>query len=93
MSWNISGLEAGGAVTTAMQFGRLPEHTRYNCIVTDITAGVSEVVFAVRYEDWFGNHYRVTGTRVGGMPSDGKPDEWRGHQGTIGQPDWLTCES
>jgi hypothetical protein len=82
--WRIFGgftSELGrGAV--ALQRGQ-----RFRCVVDDLLAGGGEVVFAVRYDDWFGKHYRSPGG-----PEQSAPTEWDGTQGTIGQPDWMRCQ-
>lgn len=60
---------------------------RYRCIVDEWLVAEGQEVFAVRYEDWFGTHYRAPGG-----PGKPLPEQWRGQQGTADQPDWLRCQ-
>lgn len=60
---------------------------RYRCVVVDLLQSGNELAFAIRYDDWFGKHYRSPGGREQSAPA-----EWDGKQGTIGQPDWMQCQ-
>jgi len=62
-----------------------PRPDRYRCIVDEWQASEGEEVVAVRYDDWFGTHYRSGG------PSNHPTEEYRGHQTTIDAPDWVRC--
>lgn len=66
--------------------GRRPD--RYRCIVDEWPVYEGKEVFAVRYQDWFGTHYRAPGG-----PDNPIPGSWRGQEGTVGQPDWLRCHA
>jgi len=59
---------------------------RYRCLVEDWQWGDDGLVFAVRYEDWFGTHYLSPGG-----PQSHKPAEWRGAIGVVDQPNWMRC--
>ena len=60
---------------------------RFRCLIDDLLPNAVEQVCAVRYDDWFGNHYRSPGTA-----DQSAPAEWHGGQGIHGQPNWMQCQ-
>lgn len=60
-----------------------PRPDRYRGIVDDVQSMDGEAVYAVRYDDWFGNHYRVIG------PAIRPAEEYRGHPSEASAPDWA----
>ena len=80
--WRIFGGFASQQDAAALHRGQL-----FRCVVEDLLERGGELVFAVRYDDWFGKHYRSPGG-----PEQLAPIEWDGTQGTIGQPDWMRCQ-
>jgi hypothetical protein len=83
------GLPAGGEVEHTISGGmseadsKGPRPDRYSGIVDDVQSMDGEAVYAVRYDDWFGNHYRVIG------PTIRPADEYRGHPSEASAPDWA----
>lgn len=62
-----------------------PRSDRYRCIVDDLVQVGSEEIVAVRYDDWFGTHYRSGG------PTGQATEEYRGHGSVIDAPSWMRC--
>lgn len=85
LSAEWQGLPAGGDLERSLSrpFAEEGREDRYRGIVDDVPSQDGEVVFAVRYDDWFGNHYRVIG------PAIRPAEEYRGHPSEAGAPDWA----
>jgi hypothetical protein len=83
------GLPAGGEVELAIAgLGTAPAEggprpDRHRAIVDDVQSLDGEAVYAVRYDDWFDNHYRVVG------PAIRPAEEYRGHTSEVSAPDWA----
>lgn len=91
ISAEYPGISAGAEEKVGMFYRRDPEPDRprpdrYRCLIEGWPWLDDGVVFAVRYEDWFGTHYLSPGGPQ--MPSTA---EWRGQRGTVDQPGWLRC--
>jgi hypothetical protein len=87
LSAEWQGLPAGGEVEQSLM-GPLneidgPRPDRYRGIVDDVRSLDGEAVYAVSYDDWFGNHYRVIG------PAIRPAEEYRGHPSETNAPDWA----
>jgi hypothetical protein len=91
MSVEVGGIEPNGEHEFARLYAREPEPDtprpdRFRCIIDDLAVNARATVVAVRYEDWFGTHYRSPGSQ-----SDIKPIAWKGIATSIDAPDWLRC--
>jgi len=78
--WDVHSLYLESANATG------PRPDRYRCLVDDLAIDEVGEVVAVRYEDWFGNHYRSPGSQT-----DAKPVVWVGDRTLKDAPDWLRC--
>ena len=91
LSWENPGIAPGGEEQVARRYGPNPHDARpdrYRCLVDQWQVSKDEEVFAVRYEDWFGTHYRASG----GTAVEPQVLEWRGHPSLADAPDWLRCQ-
>lgn len=91
LSASVPGLAPGAEERVAIVYRRDPQPDgyspdRYRCLVDEWPVAKGEEAVAVRYEDWFGTHYRSAGG-----PRLPHPNEWRGQPGTMDQPAWLRC--
>jgi hypothetical protein len=87
MAGECMGLAPNGEHEFVQQWQTVPHDSRpdrYRCLLGDWWQQEDDMIVAVRYEDWFGTHYRAS-------PMLERPDEWRGHPSEAGAPDWLRC--
>ena len=80
--WRIPGVFRPGGNSAALQ-----DAQRFRCLVDDLLQAGDELVSAVRYDDWFGKHYRSPGGQ-----KQSAPIEWDGKLGMLDQPDWMRCQ-
>jgi hypothetical protein len=89
-SWELPDLAPRGEAKVFLDFSSSasdgsPQPNRYRCIVDDLPVAAHQPAAAVRYEDWFGAHYRS-----GGPPEHDKKT-WRAHSSLKGAPPWVRC--
>lgn len=88
MWWSAMGLAAGEeAVFPALWATktRQQDADKYRCVVERwVASNPEQAKAAVRYDDWFGTHYRASSLSEA-------PDEWRNSTTLVDTPDWLRC--
>jgi hypothetical protein len=86
MSHSVGGIAAGSSWSVYLRFNA-GDAQRYRCVTDDLGfAEPNDEIVGIRYEDWFGNHYRSPGSQ-----RDVKPQVWTGQPTEIDAPDWLRC--